>query len=337
MLLHLGRLPSPGERRLLDAILIGVARSRRGRPVVRRGAAGRVREPAVDLGGDRRRRPDHRRRPRRRRLQLHGAHRRRAGAGEGRGADRPARRRSAPSRPPCAPSAGCPGSAIASTPTDPRVKVLFDMARAEGSRRRRHRLHAGARGRGRRAHQAAADEHRRRAGRDPARHGIRAAGRAASSSSSAASPASRRKWPRSTSARSRCASSSTSSTTARRRRPSETTMARTITAEETDVVHELVGRARAAMARHRPTTTRRRSTACAAPSAWAGGNERPPIAARQHERGRERHGQPRADAAREGAGHPARRAAPEEHGRSSRRIRRAAWSSTPSRRASSPR
>ena len=44
-------------------------------------------------------------------------------------------------------------------------------------------------------------------------------------------------------------------------------------------------------------------------------------AAGQHERRRERHGPPRADAPRQGAGHPARRAPAEEHGRSSRRTR----------------
>ena len=45
------------------------------------------------------------------------------------------------------------------------------------------------------------------------------------------------------------------------------------------------------------TTTRRRSIACAGRSRWAGGNEADGDAARQHERRRERHGQPRADAA----------------------------------------
>ena len=53
--------------------------------------------------------------------------------------------------------------------------------------------------------------------------------------------------------------------------------------------------------------------------------------ARQHERGRVRHGQPRAEAPRQGPGHPARRAAPEEHGRSSKRFPRRASSSMPSR------
>ena len=60
--------------------------SRRGRPVVRRGAARRVRQPAVAFRRDCRGHPDDRRRPRRRRIELHGADR--AGPG-GRAARRP--------------------------------------------------------------------------------------------------------------------------------------------------------------------------------------------------------------------------------------------------------
>ena len=44
VLLHLGRLPSPGERRLLDAILIGVADHGAGAPSC---AAARLARPAT--------------------------------------------------------------------------------------------------------------------------------------------------------------------------------------------------------------------------------------------------------------------------------------------------
>ena len=89
--------------------------------------------------------------------------------------------------------------------------------------------------------------------------------------------------------------------------------ARTITAEETAVVQELVGKARARDARDRAV----RSGDCrsAVPGRGVGRRQRaerhPPG---QHERGRERHGQTRADPARQGARDPPRRPAPEEHG-----------------------
>ena len=132
VLLHLGRLPSPGERRLLDAVLIGVADHGSGAPscaAARLAASGNrasissaVAAGILAIGDD------------------HG------GAGsncmeliaqglaeaDARGTDARPPPRSAPSRPPSATSAGCRDSATASTRPIPRVKVLFDMARAEG-------------------------------------------------------------------------------------------------------------------------------------------------------------------------------------------------------------
>ena len=109
----------------------------------------------------------------------------------------------------------------------------------------------------RRADQAAADEHRRRARRRPARHGIHAAGGHASSSSSARvaglTAEVAEEYARERPMRIKFPVEYDGAAAAS---PSRTVMARTITAEETDVVHALVGRARAAMARDRATTTR---------------------------------------------------------------------------------
>ena len=190
VLLHLGRLPSPGERRLLDAILIGVADHGAGAPscaAARLAASGNRQSlsAAIAAGvltiGDEHGGAG---------ANLHGADRgeasrsargRRTRTGRG-GAARRRRKRSRAKR-------RLPGSAIACTrPSIPRVAVLFELARQEQRRRRRHRLHAGARSRGRRAHQAAPDEYRRRPRRGPARHGLPAAARHAACSSSAASP-----------------------------------------------------------------------------------------------------------------------------------------------------
>ena len=147
VLLHLGRLPSPGERRLLDAILIGVADHGAGAPscaAARLAASGNRQSisAAVAAGilaiGDE-----------------HG------GAGsncmeliaEGLAAAEARRRHSAAAaqrdgrarRPREAPAAGL-GHRVHTT--DPRVKVLFDMARAEGVAGDGIALHGGARGGG---------------------------------------------------------------------------------------------------------------------------------------------------------------------------------------------
>ena len=132
VLLHLGRLPSPGERRLLDAILIGVADHGAGAPscaAARLAASG---NRPVDLGGDRRRHPRDRRRARRRRLQLHGADRRRPRRWRSARGSRRTRPRGASSTPRCAEKRRLPGLGHRVHTTDPRVAALFDMARAEG-------------------------------------------------------------------------------------------------------------------------------------------------------------------------------------------------------------
>src|SRR4029453_16785988 len=92
------------------------------------------------------------------------------------------------------------------------------------------------------------------------------------SSWSDGSPGGRRKSPRNTPARSRCESSSRWSTTAFRRRPISAAMARTITTEETGVVQELGGRARAAVAAIADYDQATVDRICRA-IAWAGGNE----------------------------------------------------------------
>ena len=170
-------------------------------------------------------------------------------------------------------SAGCPGSAIASTPPIRACKVLFDMARAEGVAgdgiRFMEALEAEARARIKplpmNIDGALAAMLHDMGFPPPAGKFIFIIGRVAGLTAEVAEEyAAReadadqvRRW----------------STTARRPSPSRRHMARTITAEETAVVHELVGtRARRDGARS-STTTRRRSIACAAPSRWAGGNE----------------------------------------------------------------
>ena len=178
VLLHLGRLPSPGERRLLDAVLIGVADHGAGAPscaTARLAASGNRSSisSAVAAGH-----PGHRRRPRRRRLQLHGADRAKASPqAKQRRTDAGRRRASAPSRPPSRDKRRLPGLGHRVHTTDPRVKVLFDMARAEGVAGDGILFMEALEAEAARADQAAADEHRRRAGRDPPRHGLHPAGR----------------------------------------------------------------------------------------------------------------------------------------------------------------
>jgi citrate synthase len=131
MLLHLGRLPSPGERRLLDAVLIGVADHGAGAPscaAARLAASGNrssissaIAAGILAIGDD------------------HGgagsntmqliAEGLRAGAAEGLTPAQAARRlveRAVTEK------RRLPGLGHRVHTTDPRVKVLFDMARAEG-------------------------------------------------------------------------------------------------------------------------------------------------------------------------------------------------------------
>ena len=190
VLLHLGRLPSPGERRLLDAILIGVADHGAGAPscaAARLAASGNRQSLSAAIAAGI--------------LTIGDEH---GGAGStcmeliaagldaGCARDDRAGRggaRASWSRQRCARSAGCRGSAIVST----RRRSARRRAVRHGAGRRQvagdgiafmRALEAEAS----RADQAAPDEHRRRARRDAARHGLPAAGGHASSSSSAASP-----------------------------------------------------------------------------------------------------------------------------------------------------
>ena len=112
---------------------------------------------------------------------------------------------------------------------------------------------------------------------------------------------------------------------------------RTITAEEQQTCAELVQRARAAMAAIDALRPGHASIASVRAIALGRRQRGHRDAARQHERRRERHGQPRAEPPRQGAGHPARRAAAEEHGRHRGDAGARASSSTRSPPASSPR
>ena len=89
---------------------------------------------------------------------------------------------------------------------------------------------------------------------------------------------------------------------------------RSITPDEQRICRRADGRARAAMAAADSFDQAAVDRLCRA-IAWAGGNEATRDAARGDECRRERHGQPGAQPAREGAGHPARCPASEEHGR----------------------
>ena len=131
MLLHLGRLPSPGERRLLDALLIGVADHGAGAPscaTARLAASGNrssissaIAAGILAIGDD------------------HGgagsntmqliADALRAGAANGRS---PAQAAQQVVEQSVAEKKRLPGLGHRVHTTDPRVKVLFDMARAEG-------------------------------------------------------------------------------------------------------------------------------------------------------------------------------------------------------------
>ena len=170
-LLHHERLPSAGERRLLDAILIGVADHGAGAPscaAARLAASG---NRAVAVRRDRRRHPHDRRRARRRGsscMELIAA-----GLGRAR-ARRPCRstrsRRGLVGRGASRRRRGCPASAIACTrPIDPRVAVLFGLAKDAGLAgdgiRFARALEAAIAARD----QADPAEHRRRARRGPGR------------------------------------------------------------------------------------------------------------------------------------------------------------------------
>ena len=129
----LSRLPSPGERRLLDALLIGVADHGSGAPscaAARLAASGNRSSisSAIAAGilaiGD-----DHGGAG----YELHGAHRRRPGRrARADGAVRRGRRAADGRRGRAGQKRRLPGLGHRVHTTDPRVKVLFDMARAEG-------------------------------------------------------------------------------------------------------------------------------------------------------------------------------------------------------------
>ncbi len=117
---------------------------------------------------------DHRRRARRRRLDLHGIDRREASRmREGRRPHRRRPRRCAAVDEAVAAKRRLPGLGHRVHTTDPRVAVLFDMARAEGVAGDGIRFMEALEAQRGQTHQAAADEHRRRAGGDPARYGFR--------------------------------------------------------------------------------------------------------------------------------------------------------------------
>ena len=176
VLLHLGRLPSPGERRLLDAVLIGVADHGSGAPscaTARLAASGNrssissaVAAGILAIGDD------------------HG------GAGSncmeliaaGPGAAKsegltPADAAKRTVEAAVRDKRRLPGLGHRVHTTDPRVKVLFDMARAEGVAGDGILFMEALEAEARDADQAAADEHRRRAGRHPPRPRLHAAGR----------------------------------------------------------------------------------------------------------------------------------------------------------------
>ena len=282
---------------------------RRGGPRLRRAvlcgrAARRVGKSSVAVGGDRRRCSGDRRRARRRRLRLHGTDRRGlARARQARRSFEEAARRSSSAEAAAAKTPGCPGSAIVCIgPIDPRVVVLFDMARAEGLA-----------GDGIPFMRALEAGHPTRIkplpmnidgalGGDPARHGLSVCC-----------------WAAALHHRSRRRADGGSAGGVRARKadahqvpvdydgaPPEPDRSdrnamrhgdRDLTAEET-ARRRRTRRARARRdGRDRAATTRPRSIGCARPSRWAGGNEQTADTPRQHERGRERHGQPRADAA----------------------------------------
>ena len=131
-LLHRGRLPSDGERQLLDAVLVGVADHGAGAPscaTARLAASGnRQSLSAAIAAGD----PRHRRRPWRRRRRLHGAHqgrRRTRSRRDGITLEDAATRaveRAVQSK------TRLPGLGHRVHSTDPRVQVLFDLARQHG-------------------------------------------------------------------------------------------------------------------------------------------------------------------------------------------------------------
>ena len=337
VLLHLGRLPSPGERRLLDAVLIGVADHGAGAPscaAARLAASGNrssissaVAAGILAIGDD------------------HG------GAGSNcmeliaEGLALAKREGLTPGRRPRGATVDAavrdkrrlPGLGHRVHTTDPRVKVLFDMARAEGVAGDGIVFMEALEAAGAAARikplpmnidgALAAILHDM--GFAPAAgRFLFIVGRVAGLTAEVAEEYAREKPMR------------IKFTVDYDGPPAESrvtrAMARTITAEETDVVHG-AGRPRARRdggdRRLRPGDRR-----SALPGDRLGGRQPGDRdAARQHERRRERHGPPRADAPRQGAGHPARRAAPEEHGHhrggSGARPRR----STPSRPASSPR
>ena len=89
---------------------------------------------------------------------------------------------------------------------------------------------------------------------------------------------------------------------------------RTITPAESELAQRLLANARRAMAAIADYDQARVDRICQAVG-WAGANPDTARTPRQHERRRERHGQPRAAPPRQGARHPARCASPEEHGR----------------------
>ena len=160
-LLHHDRLPSPRERRLLDAILIARGRSRGRRAVMRGRPIGRVRQSTITRRRHRGRHPHHWRRARRGRLRLHGAD---CGGLEsarrdGLSFDDVAARGSW-TKPENGTRLPGFGHRVHAT-IDPRVAVLFGSGGGNRTRRRWHPVRACAREARSRAAQADSTEHRR--------------------------------------------------------------------------------------------------------------------------------------------------------------------------------